>query len=150
MGRELSIGERYRLKDEAGVDHEADWLMSGRAGIAMALDFAADAPLGFTTRVDFAGAMDDHGAYRLNGPSAVWASMALHRRTLHSSRPGDARDRRVSRRLVLPRLWRVRPARADVGGCKRKQYISGAAVARLQPHAGAPAWVVGEWGGSRS
>jgi hypothetical protein len=81
MGRELSIGKRYRLKDEAGVNHEADGLTYGRAEIAMVPDFVADSPLGFTTRVDFAGAMDDHGAHRLNGESAACAAMALHWRS---------------------------------------------------------------------
>ena len=145
MGRELSIGKRCRLKDEAGVNHEADGLTCGRAEIAMVLDFVADSPLGFTTRVDFAGAMDDHGAHRLNGESAACAAMALHWRTLHPSRPGDAGDRRVSRRLVLPRLWRVRPTSADRDGYERNQHRRGGEVAWHQPHAGAPTWVVGEF-----
>jgi hypothetical protein len=73
------------------------------------------------------------------------ATMALHGRMLYHLRQGDAGGRRVSRRMVLPRSWRVRLARAERDGYERNQHVSGDAVAWLQPHAGAPAWVVAEF-----
>jgi hypothetical protein len=65
-GRGLHIAERCRLKDEAIANHDAGWLACARASIDMDLDFVTDPPIGFTIRLDFDGAMDDHVTHGLN------------------------------------------------------------------------------------